>query len=166
MPVLPRLTSFIRTLSHGSRLDAELDDELRAYLDLLTEEKVAAGLTPEAARRAALVESGRRRAGEGARARRARRGGGSTRSGRTCDTRCADFAGAPWFTATGGGVARHRHRLQHRDLQCPRRGALSAAPVAKDPERIVEITMGDFSNEWSGVTGGQFDEWEHGATLF
>ena len=36
MPVLPRLTSFIRTLSHGSRLDAELDDELDAYLELLT----------------------------------------------------------------------------------------------------------------------------------
>ncbi|MFI5232451.1 MAG: ADOP family duplicated permease [Gemmatimonadales bacterium] len=40
------------------REDRELDDELRAYVDLLTAEKISAGLSPAAARRAALLETG------------------------------------------------------------------------------------------------------------
>ncbi len=42
---------------HG-REDRELDDELRAYIDLLAAEKVKAGMSPDAARRAALLETG------------------------------------------------------------------------------------------------------------
>src|SRR6202030_4754894 len=34
----------------------DLDAELRAYLDLLTDENLRAGMTPEAARRAALLK--------------------------------------------------------------------------------------------------------------
>jgi putative ABC transport system permease protein len=40
------------------REDRELDDELRAYVELLTAEKVKAGMLPHAARRAALLETG------------------------------------------------------------------------------------------------------------
>jgi putative ABC transport system permease protein len=40
------------------REDRELDDELRAYVDLLTAEKISAGMSPPAARRAALLETG------------------------------------------------------------------------------------------------------------
>ena len=40
------------------RQERELDAELRAYVDLLTEEKMKAGLSREAARRAALLETG------------------------------------------------------------------------------------------------------------
>ena len=58
MPLRSRLLSFWRTLTGGARLDAELDDELRAYVDLLTDEKVRAGLSPAAARREALLEVG------------------------------------------------------------------------------------------------------------
>jgi putative ABC transport system permease protein len=58
MPVLPRFTSFFRTLTRGTRLDADLDDELRAYVDLLTDEKIRSGLAPDAARRASLLEVG------------------------------------------------------------------------------------------------------------
>src|ERR1700678_2613873 len=36
--------------------EAELDAELRAYLDLLTDENLRAGMTPEAARRAARLK--------------------------------------------------------------------------------------------------------------
>jgi hypothetical protein len=36
--------------------EAELDAELRAYLDLLTDENLRAGMTPQAARRAALLK--------------------------------------------------------------------------------------------------------------
>ena len=39
-------------------MDRELDDELRAYLELLVEEKVAAGMDPVQARRAASIELG------------------------------------------------------------------------------------------------------------
>jgi putative ABC transport system permease protein len=42
---------------HGHE-DRELDDEVRAYVDLLTAEKVSAGMSPDAARRAALLETG------------------------------------------------------------------------------------------------------------
>ena len=58
MPLRSRLFSFWRTLTGGARLDAELDDELRAYVELLTDEKIRAGLPPAAARRAALLEVG------------------------------------------------------------------------------------------------------------
>ncbi|MGH6996101.1 MAG: ABC transporter permease, partial [Stellaceae bacterium] len=40
------------------RQDRELDDELRAYVDLLTAQKIAAGMSPGEARRAALMETG------------------------------------------------------------------------------------------------------------
>jgi predicted permease len=40
------------------RRDRELDDELSAYVDLLTAEKLKAGMPPDAARRAALLETG------------------------------------------------------------------------------------------------------------
>ena len=40
------------------RADADLDRELRGYVELLTEEKIRAGMAPNAARRAALLEAG------------------------------------------------------------------------------------------------------------
>jgi hypothetical protein len=58
MRVLPRLVSFVRTLTRSSRLDADLDAELRAHVELLTDEHIGAGMPPEAARRAALLEIG------------------------------------------------------------------------------------------------------------
>jgi hypothetical protein len=36
--------------------EADLDAELRAYLDLLTDENLRAGMTPESARRTALLK--------------------------------------------------------------------------------------------------------------
>ena len=40
------------------RAEAELDDELRAYVEMVTDEKVAAGLSPAEARRSTLAEFG------------------------------------------------------------------------------------------------------------
>ena len=48
----------IRSLFRKAELDRELDAELRSYLDLLTEEKVKAGMSPEQARRQARLELG------------------------------------------------------------------------------------------------------------
>src|SRR3982751_4697928 len=58
MPLLPRVNSLWRNLLHKEQVDRELAEEIRAHIDLLTQTKIEQGLTPEAARRAALVELG------------------------------------------------------------------------------------------------------------
>ncbi len=52
------LLRYWRRLLRRDRLERELDDELRATLDLLIDEKRRAGMTPEAAGRAARLELG------------------------------------------------------------------------------------------------------------
>ena len=58
MPLIPRLVSLCRNLFHKDRVDHEFTEEIQAYLDMLTETKISQGLTPEEARRNALVELG------------------------------------------------------------------------------------------------------------
>ena len=58
MPFLSRIASTWRNLSNKEVVDHELTEELRAHVDLLTDQKIREGLEPEAARRAALVEVG------------------------------------------------------------------------------------------------------------
>jgi len=58
MPFLPRVKSLRRNLFNKEDVDHELNEEIRAHLDLLTETKIKQGLSPEDARRAALVELG------------------------------------------------------------------------------------------------------------
>ena len=55
---LARIRSFFRNLMHKPQLDHQLDQEVSAYLDLLTEEKVAAGMSRAQAARAAKIELG------------------------------------------------------------------------------------------------------------
>lgn len=50
--------SLLRNLFARSSVERDLDQELRAFIDLLVEEKVKQGLSPAEARRAALVEAG------------------------------------------------------------------------------------------------------------
>ncbi len=58
MPLLARAAALFRTLFRQTALDRDLDEELRAYVDLLTEKKVRAGADPRAAREEALRELG------------------------------------------------------------------------------------------------------------
>ena len=58
MALLPRIASLWRNLSDKESVDRELNEELRAHVDLLTEKKIGEGLKPEEARRAALIEVG------------------------------------------------------------------------------------------------------------
>jgi putative ABC transport system permease protein len=58
MPRLARVSSFFRNLFHKQRVEHDLDEEVRAYLDQVTDEKLQSGLSPQEARRAALVELG------------------------------------------------------------------------------------------------------------
>ena len=58
MPLISRLFSTFRSLFRKEQLDCDLDQELQAYLELLAEDKVAAGLSPAQARRHARLELG------------------------------------------------------------------------------------------------------------
>src|SRR5829696_3376800 len=55
---MPRLLRVLRNLLRADRVERELDDELRATLELLADEKMRGGLAPDAARRAAAIELG------------------------------------------------------------------------------------------------------------
>src|SRR5580700_12353145 len=58
MPMLPWMKSFVRNIFGKRRNDRELDDEVRAYVESLAEEKTRNGMPPEEARRAARIELG------------------------------------------------------------------------------------------------------------
>ena len=54
-----RLRSLWRNLVHRSRVERDLDEEVRTAFDLLEAEKRRAGMDPTAARRAAMIQLGR-----------------------------------------------------------------------------------------------------------
>ena len=58
MPFIPRLTSLWRNLFHKEKVDQEFSEEIQAYLDMLTEENLRQGQSPQEARRNALIELG------------------------------------------------------------------------------------------------------------
>jgi putative ABC transport system permease protein len=58
MPLFPRAASLWRSLLHRSRVEDDLDEELRGYLEALVAKKIDAGLDPASARRDALREIG------------------------------------------------------------------------------------------------------------
>ncbi|MPY90557.1 MAG: FtsX-like permease family protein [Luteitalea sp.] len=58
MPLGSRLASLFRTLLRKSRLDRELDEEVQGYLEELVAQRRQRGLTPEEARRDALLDMG------------------------------------------------------------------------------------------------------------
>ncbi|MBV8630991.1 MAG: ABC transporter permease [Silvibacterium sp.] len=53
---MSRLRSALRNIFRKPHVESQLDDELRAYADLVTDEKLAAGIPASEARRAALAE--------------------------------------------------------------------------------------------------------------
>jgi predicted permease len=58
MPLGSRISSLWRNLCHKDRVEEELTDEVQAYLEMLIDSKIRDGLSPAAARRAALIETG------------------------------------------------------------------------------------------------------------
>ena len=58
MAVWSRLLSLVRNLFRREHVEGRLNDELRGYVEMLTDEKVAAGMAAKEARRMALVEVG------------------------------------------------------------------------------------------------------------
>lgn len=58
MPLLVKAGSFLRNLFHPSLVEADLDQEVRSHLEMLTEENVHAGMSHDEAQRAARMELG------------------------------------------------------------------------------------------------------------
>lgn len=58
MSLVSRLLTAIRNLFGLGRVERELDEELATYVDLLVSEKIRAGMTPDDAKRATLIEVG------------------------------------------------------------------------------------------------------------
>jgi predicted permease len=54
----PTLKSALRNLLRKQHAESDLDQEIQGYVDAVTEEKIATGMTPVEARRHALAESG------------------------------------------------------------------------------------------------------------
>src|SRR5215471_20499029 len=53
---LPRLRSFWRNIFHKADVERDLDQEVRAYQDMLSESKIAHGVDAVEARRTAAIE--------------------------------------------------------------------------------------------------------------
>ena len=58
MPMIGRLIGGLRGLLRRTRVEQELDEELRAYLETAVDQKVSAGMSRDDALRAARVEMG------------------------------------------------------------------------------------------------------------
>src|SRR5438445_11009184 len=58
MSLASRVASLLRNLLFSARVEHELDDELRAYVEMAIDEKRSQGLADDAARRAVLLEVG------------------------------------------------------------------------------------------------------------
>jgi predicted permease len=58
MPFFVKARSFLRNLFSPRRVELDVDEEVRSYLEMLAEENLRAGMPPEDARRAAQIELG------------------------------------------------------------------------------------------------------------
>src|SRR2546423_7404387 len=58
MPLFVKARSFLRNLFSTRRVEVDLDQEVHAHLELLTEENMRAGMPPKEAQRAARIELG------------------------------------------------------------------------------------------------------------
>lgn len=58
MKLWPRSISALRNLFRKRQVEEQLDDEVRAYVDMLTDERIAAGMPASEARRTAQAETG------------------------------------------------------------------------------------------------------------
>jgi predicted permease len=58
MKLWSRINSILRNLFRKQQVESQLDDEVRAYVDMMTDERTATGMSASEARRAALAEFG------------------------------------------------------------------------------------------------------------
>jgi hypothetical protein len=58
MPLLAKASSFLRNLFSSNRVEADLDQEIHSHLEMLIDEKIRGGMSPQDAQRAARIEIG------------------------------------------------------------------------------------------------------------
>ena len=58
MPLLVKVRSFLRNLFLSRRVEMDLDQEVQSHLEMLTEENLRSGMSPQEAQRAARIELG------------------------------------------------------------------------------------------------------------
>jgi hypothetical protein len=58
MPLFVKARSFLRNLFLSRRVEVDVDKEVHAHLEMLTEENIRAGMPPQEAQRAARIELG------------------------------------------------------------------------------------------------------------
>ena len=58
MSLFVKVRSFLRNLFSSRRVEVDLDQEVRSHLEMLVEEKIRAGMSPDEAQRAARIEIG------------------------------------------------------------------------------------------------------------
>src|SRR5438876_7809384 len=58
MPLAPRLCSLWRNLLRKARVERDLDEEVRSYVESLAEENEKSGMSAKEARRQAMIETG------------------------------------------------------------------------------------------------------------
>jgi predicted permease len=58
MELRSRINSVVRNLFRKKRVESELNDEVRAYVEMMTDEKIVEGVSPSEARRRVLAEVG------------------------------------------------------------------------------------------------------------
>ena len=58
MPLFVKVRSFLRNLFLSRSVEADLDQEVHSHLEMLTEENIRAGMSPQEAQRAARIELG------------------------------------------------------------------------------------------------------------
>lgn len=148
-----RLSSLWRNLVHRGRVDRDLDDELQAAFDLVLDEKLSAGLTPEAARRAAVLELGHVQS--------IKQQVQDVRAGALLDTILQDVRYGlrrlrrdPLFTlfailslALGIGANTAIFSLWNGILHSP-------LPAVRAPEELVMLSNPDESGQWTGRWDG------------
>src|ERR1700723_92945 len=58
MPIISRITNYLRNILAREKTDRDLDNEVRSYSDLLAQAKMREGISPQEARRTAILELG------------------------------------------------------------------------------------------------------------